>query len=599
MGTPSILTHEAIVFPARVAMYLKNHLLPLFATVLVATSLPACASADESTSLYIVMVKDDATCRAASASMAERTRSVMARIATRGARVIREYGAIGGFAAHLSPEQIETLRQDPEVLSVQKDRIWRIPGALQGPIAPEANENVERADDFWPVKEWGLDRIDQRDLPLSKSFSIQADGTGVHAYMLDSGIHKTHQEFQGRIGDGYDFVFNDSDPQDDHNWINVRGHGSMTASIIGGKTWGVAKGVTLHAVKVLDSTGSGKGYNVLSGIDWVTKNAKRPAICNFSIEADRDDEQENPAVQRMIDAGIIVVAASGNSSHDASKSSPGSVLDALTVGATDNRDTVCAFSNFGSCVDLHAPGFMVGGASNKDNTAIQQASGTSQAAPYVSGAAALYLQFHPNATMAEVHDAITRAATTDKIKDSKGSANRILYINDAWISGGAPTPDPLPTEKDLIRNGSFENGRAPWIGSANFMGSFAEQPAFAGKKCLWLGGNGSPMTEMLQQEIQIPSNLTQALLTFQLHIDTAEQGNSIYDTLKVTLVNAQGDGVKLLGTYGNTDAAAGYLKRTFDLSAYKGQNLSLRFEATEDVSLQSSFVIDDVKLLVK
>lgn len=387
----------------------------VLATVLLSTcplAVPATAETRTPTT-YIVMLKDGPP--PGSRQMSETVTSAVARARSRGATIEREYQAIGGYAAEMTPDQAARTRRDPSVLSISPDVEVHLAG-------------MTPADDFWPPREWGLDRLDQRELPLSGTpFQIQASGVGVHAYIIDTGIHKTHTEFTGRIGNGYDFVSNDEDAQDDHNFINVRGHGSMSASIVGGTRWGVAKKVTLHPVKAMDSMGSGKGRNVIAAIDWVTANGVRPGVVNMSIDA-KAWEEEDTAVRRMVQAGFVVAGAAGNSRDDTCGHTPGRVTEILTVAAGDHKDRMAGFSGWGSCVDLFAPGFFVGGASNKNDTACQWAQGTSQSTPYVAGTAAAYLEKHPTATMAEVHKAVIDMATAGRMNgDLKGSPDRILY----------------------------------------------------------------------------------------------------------------------------------------------------------------------------
>jgi subtilisin family serine protease len=267
---------------------------------------------------------------------------------------------------------------------------------------------------------WGLDRIDQRSLPLSATYA-PTSAAGVTVYVLDTGIRTTHSEFGGRARDGYDFVDQDKIAND------CSGHGTHVASTIGGATYGVAKDVTLVGVRVLDCKGSGSYQGIIAGIDWVARQTARPAVANLSLGGTTSKALDD-AVDRAVAAGVTVVVAAGNDNKDACKQSPARTPSAITVGATDRNDTRWSSSNFGSCVDIFAPGVRIEGASYASATAVKTMSGTSMASPHVAGAAARVLAAHPGYTPAQVRDALLGQAGTGSIGNpGKGSPNKILY----------------------------------------------------------------------------------------------------------------------------------------------------------------------------
>jgi subtilisin family serine protease len=270
---------------------------------------------------------------------------------------------------------------------------------------------------------WGLDRIDQRSLPFDFTFNYSGSGSGVNVYILDSGILTTHAELQGRAFNAYDAV-HDNTPVNQCN-----GHGTGVAGVVGGATFGVAKQASLYSVRILPCTGFGTVSDLVSGIDWVTRHAVRPAVANLSVETTLSPTV-NDAVSASISAGITYVVAAGNDSGDACVTSPSAVPGTISVGATNNMDSRVSWSNFGSCVDLFAPGEGVSTIWNSTDTTTTYASGTSFSSPFVAGAAALYLGQHPNATPAEVSGAITSAATTNIVGDpGANSPNRLLYLS--------------------------------------------------------------------------------------------------------------------------------------------------------------------------
>ncbi len=334
-----------------------------------------------------------------------------------GARIHRDYGkALTGFAATLSPAALAALRKNPDVAFVEADQTVTA-SATQSPAT------------------WGLDRIDQRNLPLSNSYTYNATGANVRAYVIDTGVRITHAEFGGRAVNGYDAI-DGTLPADDCN-----GHGTHVAGTVGGSAYGVAKGVTIVAVRVLNCSGSGTNSQVIAGIDWVTQDhqAGQRAVANMSLGGGASTALDN-AVRNSIADGVTYAIAAGNDNANACNNSPARVAEAITVGATTMTDARASYSNFGTCLDLFAPGSTITSAWHTSNTATNTISGTSMATPHVAGAAALYLQ-GSSATPQGVRDQLVNTATPNVVTGAgTGSPNRLLYT----LGGAAPPPPPPP-----------------------------------------------------------------------------------------------------------------------------------------------------------
>jgi subtilisin family serine protease len=314
--------------------------------------------------------------------------------------------AIKGFSVRMTEGMARKLSDDPRVAWVEED----------GEVSIDTTQTGAT---------WGIDRIDQRDRPLNGTFVYTRTGAGVKAYIIDTGIRQTHTQFGGRAIHGFTAI------NDGRGSTDCNGHGTHVAGTVGGSTYGVAKGVTLVAVRVLSCSGSGSTSGVIAGVDWVRGNhaAGQPAVANMSLGGGVSASLD-AAVNNCINDGVTFAIAAGNSNANACNSSPARVAAAITVGSTTSSDARSSFSNFGSCVDLFAPGSSITSAWSTSNTATNTISGTSMATPHVAGVAALYLQGSPSASPSTVRNALVNNATTNRLTNiGSGSPNRLLFTN--------------------------------------------------------------------------------------------------------------------------------------------------------------------------
>jgi subtilisin family serine protease len=378
---------------------------------------------------YIVVLKDD---------VAEPHAESDRKVRRHGGRRHHSFSrTIKGFSASMSDAAVEALRNDPDVDFIEQDHTVSV-HQVQSPAT------------------WGLDRIDQADRPLDGLYHFSYTGAGVHAFIIDTGIRADHTQFAGRLLPGFSSV------EDDNGTDDCDGHGTHVAGTVGGSTWGVARGVSLIPVRVLDCDGSGTWSGVIAGIDWVANSTLRPAVANMSLGGSAS-ASVNAAVAGAVIKGVTMVVAAGNEKTDACKSSPASEPSAITVGATSDTDIRASFSNFGRCVDIFAPGLGITSSWNTGVTATNTISGTSMASPHVAGAAALVLQANPTASPAAVAAFLVAQATPNRVSSAgSGSPNLLLYS----LGTGVATEPPLPSVAVKSINGKASRVQRDWRGQA-------------------------------------------------------------------------------------------------------------------------------------
>lgn len=578
--------------------------------------------------------------------------------------------AAHGFVAQMSAADAAALANDPSVALVEEDGIMSISVTQSNPT-------------------WGLDRIDQSTLPLNSAYTYTVNGSGVRAYIIDTGILATHGDFGGRVINGYTAI------SDGRGTVDCNGHGTHVAGTVGGNTYGVAKGVNLVPVRVLGCSGSGSTSGVIAGVNWVTNQAYRPAVANMSLGGGASTALDT-AIQNSINAGVTYVVAAGNNNRNACNYSPARVAAALTIGATTSSDARASYSNYGSCLDLFAPGSSVVSDYYTSNTATATLSGTSMASPHVAGAVALYLAANAGATPSQVATAINQNASTGQVSNSgTGSPNRSLYtgfIQDGPSDSTIPTAiltNPIPSltltgsvtlqanaadetggsgvakveffvdgglvgtdlaspyttdwnsasvpdgnhdvsatatdvagnisipssvsittvngssqpacsgSSQILSNPGFESGNVDWTASAGVVTNSSGAAAKTGSWKAWLNGYGTTHTDSLYQQVTIPADACSVTLKFWLWIMTNERTSApANDNLVITVRDPAGALLATLSNYSNRDRTSTYQQRSFDLSAYKGQTISLQFVGTENRSRATHFLVDDAELMI-
>ncbi|MGZ4778527.1 MAG: S8 family peptidase [Thermoanaerobaculia bacterium] len=484
-----------------------------------------------------------------------------------------------GLAVELSDSDAQALARDVRVQFVEED------ATVSAATTP-----------------WGLDRIDQRSLPLDDSYVSQGSGAGVRVYVVDTGIFADHLDFAGRVAGGFS-AFTDS-----NGTMDCNGHGTHVAGVIAGTTYGVAKSATLVPVRVLDCTGAGSISTVLAGLDWVIADHAQspgPAVVNMSLGGDGSSALD-AAVNNLLTAGLTTVVAAGNNNQNACATSPARVAGAITVGASTETDQRADFSNYGACVDLFAPGTHILSDWYTSPTAAAVSSGTSLAAPFVTGVAALCLQQFPDATPSAVSRTILAQATADMLGAvGNGSPNRLLFSQLNSLT------DPAPGDSQLLGDPSFDYGTTFWAldictvinptgcgPSFDFDIMSATYPSRSGKHHASLGGPQKSF-HLTSESVTIPSNVSRAELSVYLWVVARSKRQQVVDdVLKIEIRDSASRLLETVGTFSNLDASSTYVQRRFDLSRYRGKSIRISFTGIQNPGPPTWFLLDDVTLNV-
>jgi len=533
---------------------------------------------------YIVVLKDGAV-----SSTGVRTKA--SSLATKhSGRIGHVYSAaLRGFSANLTAQEARRMAADPSVAYVEQDSL----------VHADATQS--------PVPSWGLDRIDQRNLPLNNSYTYPNTASNVHAYIIDTGIRFSHNDFGGRASSGFDAI--DGGTADD-----CHGHGTHVAGTVGGSSFGVAKGVQLVGVRVLNCSGSGTNAQVIAGVDWVTQNAIKPAVANMSLGGGITTSLDS-AVANSISSGVTYAIAAGNSNGaNACNFSPARVASAITLGSTTMTDARSSFSNIGTCLDLFAPGSSITSAWFSSDTATNTISGTSMATPHAAGAAALIASVNPTWTPAQVRNELVADATPNVVSGAgTGSPNLLLFVD----NGGGPPPPPPGTvffdnfETNLgwttNASGTDTATTGQWVRGdpAGTSSGITLQlgTTVSGSNDLVTGAAAgtsagsfdvdSGVTSILSPAIALPTGtITLSFSWYLAHLTNATSA----DFFRVSVVSASTTTVfQQLGA--GTNRAGSWATASVNLSSFAGQTIRLRIEAA-DASTASLIEagVDDVRI---